>query len=154
MDFRTDAERVEQTKLLCLKDELAGKKREHEAELMILKHQVRGKRLPEKQYRQLCDIQSTRLKQIQEIEQEIRKVKARLRELNDIESKRYHAANHQTATPEVTADRQLELLYSVSEIRDEYRQFSADPTRVSSMRRAAAEFANKLDDLLRRFRTT
>ena len=86
MDYRTDKEREEQSRLLSRKDELAGKKREHESELMLLKNEVRGRRLPVRRYMQLCEIQATRLKQIRQIEQEMRVIKSRLRELGDIES--------------------------------------------------------------------
>lgn len=156
MDHKTDEERAEMTTLLNRKDELVMEKKQHEAAMLTIKNQIRTKVLPAKQYKQCCEGQAKRIKQINYIEAEIRAIKVRLRQLSDAESQRFAKIKSESKE---SADIHMQsqgtvhdLLFHVAEIRDDYRRFSADGTRISSMRRNAAEFANRLDELLSRFK--
>jgi hypothetical protein len=148
MDHYTTVEREELDRLLAQRDELVEKKQEQQTALTLIKNQVRGQRLSPEKYRMCLQGQSRRVEKLELIEKEIRAIKGRIRELTTIESERRKAhAEDKDEGGSSSADC-MRLLDLVAEVRDEYRRFSADATRVSSMRRCAAEFANKLDEVM------
>jgi hypothetical protein len=158
MDLKTPDERHEHINLVTRKYELVNEKKQHEAEMAQIKNKIRGRLLPQEKYRQCCDVQQRKIQQIGIIERELSAIKVRLREIANNEAQRWDGKKKEDGNQLVpnapkAGDRFFDFLFDVSAIRDEYRRFSADATRVSSMRRTAAEFANKLDDVIGRFQS-
>ena len=148
MDHYTTEERQELDRLLHTMDKLSEKKQEQQTALTLIKKQVRGQRLSPEKYKMCLNGRNRRVENLQGIEKEIRVVKGRIRELTTLENQRFKKHIEEKDELHSPPADCLRLLDLVAGVRDEYRRFSADATRVSSMRRCAAEFANKLDEVM------
>lgn len=127
--------------LIQQKEKLIFDKKEIELKNSVINNQIRsGGRMHEVKYKRLCD-QQTKLKKdsfaveksISDLSIEIMK-KSTLRE--QIKS-------------ELKNKKKIDVKEKLTEMRDYYINFAADKTRVSSIRAAAAEFAEKLEGLIK-----
>ena len=142
-------------------NELTTEKRNVELRLMKIKNTIRQSRcLPAEQYRACCNGQEKAVAKIVWLESELKRLKLDLKAANIQESEEYRARQHvlnaaecpQPASPQAEA---LPLLMqAIRDLERKYRSFSADPTRVSSMRTSAALFANELNELIKEARKT
>ena len=129
----TAVEEAERRELSLQRDTLVLSKREHETQLISIKNLVRvSGRMPTDKYRQCCDSQATHARAILHIEDQLRPIKARLRELSDAS----HAEQQVINANGVPAK---SIVADLVALRDDYQRFAADGTRVSSMRQMSAE---------------
>jgi hypothetical protein len=130
---------TERTKLVVEKQQI-------QAKLTAIKNLVRSSgRMPHEKYRQCCEAQTNYLKQLSEIEQ------------------RFAAANDQLTqlavemsapkSPEEKKSRNWDsptVITELCSLRQEYQEFSADGSRISSKRQMASEFVLKLNGIIKR----
>jgi hypothetical protein len=140
-------------------NELTTEKRKVELNLMKIKNTVRQSRcLPAEQYKACCNGQEKAVAKIVWLESELKRLKLELKACNIQESEEYNARRHilnaaESPQPTNTQAEALPLLMqAIRDLERKYRGFSADPTRVSSMRTSAALFANELNELIREAR--
>ncbi len=140
-------------------NELITEKRKVELNLMKIKNTVRQSRfLPAEQYKACCNGQEKAVQRIVFLESELKGLKLQLKACNIQESEMYNARQRALSVaecphPVVTQNEALPMLIqAIRDLEQKYRGFSADPTRVSSMRTSAALFANELNDLIREAR--
>jgi hypothetical protein len=131
------------------RESLKEKKRVTQVQLTKIKNLVRtGGRMPNEKYKQCCDAQSKYVAQIQTIEKRMGTIKLEIQRLADLEH--YHpespTAPKQVMKPEPMGRECIEALVA---LREKYQAFSADHTRVSSMRTMAAEFAFQLNPIIK-----
>lgn len=161
MDYLTPEELKKHSELKREYNKLVSELQENQAALTQIKNQIRGKPLSAKQYKACCDGQQKRIQRIGWLTTQMRLIKDQLGELTTTETIRRNEFRNTndvamdneevSIAPEKQESKDLALIMEISTIRDEYRRFSADPTRVSSMRRNAAEFANRLDAIVSRY---
>ena len=150
----TTEERKELDNLLKQRSALAMEKKSHELELTKIKNEIRVRgRLDRAKYKMCIDGQTKHLREIHYLESQLSKIAVRQRELAELETGRYVKAKAEqsqapTSTPGVESGEIVDLVLKIAELRDEYRKFSTDRTRVSSMRTSAAEFAQRLEAIL------
>ena len=155
MDYLTDEERKEVLELTAKRNQLVAEIQEHQAALTQIKNNIRNKMLSTKQYKACCNGQQDRTRRIGWLTAELRSTKELIAEINLRDTKRRseavarnQAAEKLIASQPPIAATDASIINDIMTLRDEYRRFSADPTRVSSMRRNAAEFANRLDEMV------
>ena len=146
---------TEKRELQKKKTALVLSKREHETQLVAVKNVVRsGGRLPNEKYKQCCDSQNTHARAILHIENQLAPIKVRLREIADIEFKERNGGNngatHEEDHPKAETAPTKSIVVELVALRQEYQNFAADGTRVSSMRQMAAEFVLKLNPVIKR----
>lgn len=137
---------MSEQQLLERRGELVLTKRELENKMIAIKNLVRtGGRMANEKYKQCCDAQKKYTSEILKIERELTDIKTKLRHLSvyDVAEKRAEKAIEQQ--PSVSRD----FVVSLVDLRSEYQRFAADMTRVSSMRQMAAEFALKLNPIIK-----
>ena len=140
----------EKRQLLEKRAALILSKREHETKLVAVKNVVRsGGRLPSEKYKQCCDSQNTHARAIMHIENEMSKIKTRLREIADIEFNEKNGLV-KDKQPEPESVPVKSIVVELVSLRQAYQDFAADGTRVSSMRQMAAEFVVKLNPIIKR----
>lgn len=128
-------------RLVEQKELLVFQKREIELKNTVLNNQVRtGGRMHDVKYKQICDKQSALRKDILEVERAISGIsmeimkKGTLKEQLRIEFKKQQPSD---------------MKAMLIELRDHYIQFASDKTRVASMRAMGAEFAGKVEQILK-----
>jgi hypothetical protein len=128
---------------------LIQEKREIQSRLTKVKNLVRTSGLmPTEKYKQCCDAQSKYVSRIQAIEKDLGNLKLQIQKLADDEY------NHRGKPSGLSVDTKpqamgKECIESLVALREKYQQFSADHTRVSSMRTMAAEFAFQLNPIIK-----
>jgi hypothetical protein len=131
----------ERSELLKRRCKIVMEKSPIESALSNIRNLIRssGKMEPDK-YRKACAAQNMHKKKYADYCAELANIKSRLQEIADIQH-RIDAEDQQnqkvTAAPMVIDE--------VLKIMAEYRAFSGDATRVSSMRLMAAQFADRLE---------
>ena len=120
------------------KSTLCQRKAEIQKELSALTAQVRGKRVSPSHYDNVCREQEGLKTELAGIERQVIELASEIRELS-IEANAPHEGS----------DAKRGVIPVLVELRDEYEAFAADATRVSSMRRMAAEFSMKLTRIIR-----
>lgn len=128
------------------KGELAQEKREYEAKLTELRNTVRssGKMHPAK-YKKLCDDQNGLVKCIRDTESQLFPIASKLRSIYSEEQIEYHSAKEILGNKD-----QSPIVRELVALRQEYQDYAADATRVSSTRIMAANFVNKLNPIIKR----
>lgn len=135
---------AEVTQLSNQKTELAARKVEICNQLSQLRNRVRvSGRMKNGDYQFVCQEQNNLKDELTEIEIQIGKTKMRLREIAEINQTRWAKRNDEIETPK-------SIIMELAAIREHYQKFSADATRVSSMRTMAADFAIKIDGVIKR----
>lgn len=129
--------------LLARKAELVDMKRQEEQSLFVLKNMVRTGRLTPAKYNEVCASQFKHMKQVRIIEKELGEIKAKLNAMVLLER-----AQLETVYDNLTAPPN-ETLQAIVDLRNQYQAFSADVTRIASMRTMAADFAIKLAAVIR-----
>lgn len=143
---------TEKQELQKQKTDLCLSRREHESKLTAVKSLVRsGGRLPNEKYKQCCDSQRAHTRAILNIETQLAPIKTRLREIADIEFKERNGGGNGATKEEkpITEYVPTAIVAELVALRQEYQNFSADGTRVASMRRMAAEFVLKLNPIIK-----
>lgn len=131
------------------RESLKEKKRVIQVQLTKTKNLVRSSGImPREKYKQCCDAQSKYVGQIQHTEKRMGEIKLQIQKLADDEH--FHPENPNkpavSLKPEPMGKDCIEALVA---LREKYQQFSADHTRVSSMRTMAAEFAYQLNPIIK-----
>lgn len=129
-------------KLVSLKDKLAIDKREAELELSELKNKIRtGGRMHPFDYKVICDKQSVIKKRILSIEKSLADMSSQIQ-------------NKQGFKEELTLHHKQQsksaIVNDLTVLRDFYMAFASDKTRVASMRAMSAEFAEKLEKVIKK----
>ena len=117
---------------------LCQRKAEIQAALSAFTAEVRGKRVQAGRYEHVCREQVGLKNELAGIERQLGELVQNIRDLS-IESK----------VPAKDAGTGRSVIPVLVGLRDEYEAFAADATRVSSMRRMAAEFGMKLTRIIR-----
>jgi len=142
-----EAEQAECRELQVKRDALLENKREHELKLLAIKNAIRTNgRMSGGTYQQYCSSQLSHVRALQFIDNQLRPLKARMKELNDAD---YNRRQGNGDAP-LVVDAPSSLVAELSVLREHYQKFAADGTRISSMRQMAAEFALKLDGIIKR----
>lgn len=137
---------MNEQQLLERRDLLGLSKREIENKLVGVKNLIRTSgRMPHEKYKQCCDAQKKYLSQILKIERELNDIKIKLRQLSAYDV----AEKMAEKSIEKQASIPRDFVVSLVDLRSEYQRFAADMTRVSSMRQMAAEFALKLNPIIK-----
>jgi hypothetical protein len=111
--------------------------------IQIAGHMERGK------YEQYLKSRLKLRKEIESIEIEKSKIRENLMNIGVNINEIRKDKNREDARVLLLAKEKRKFLFDqIESLRSEYHEFSADSTRVSSMRQMAAEFANKLQALL------
>jgi hypothetical protein len=147
MDFETEKQELQKKK-----SDLLISKREHETKLVAIRNLVRsGGRLPNEKYKQCCNSQNNHSRAILRIETQLAPIKLRLREIYDIEFKAQNKNGATEHNKEAASEVPVKsIVVELDTLRQEYQNFAADGTRVSSMRQMAAEFVIKLNPIIKR----
>lgn len=130
------------------RSELVLSKKHHETKMLAIKNLVRGGgTMPYAKYKQCIDSQNTHANAILKIEQAMGPLKARIAEIRALIShSEQEQRNGESQVPQQGASEIVKMLVAV---RQEYQDFAADRTRVASMRQMAAEFALKINPIVR-----
>lgn len=144
----------EKTALLLERSQLGNQKKDAELVLQTIKNEIRrGGQLPKNEYSKLVNEQMKYMKTIREIERKLSRAKDRLREIAGIEGSENRALKQQliVATYSSAANDQYDtkLRRQLCELRQFYREFAADATRVSSLRHMATDFSLRLDAIIK-----
>jgi len=139
---------IETQELLYKREPLLKQLQEIESGLAKVKNEIRGhggKRMENKEYARLTTMQARYVARKTEIMPQIQQIKSRLRDLGNTKriefEKQFLERSVEDSSP---------VVQELTILRTEYQTFSADPTRVGSMRRMAAEFALRLDRIIQR----
>ena len=137
---------MSEQELLERRGKLVLDKRELENKLIAVKNIVRtGGRMANEKYKQCCDTQKKYSADILKIERELSDIKMKLRQISVYDVAEKKAGKPTEPQPSVPRD----FVVSLVDLRSEYQRFAADMTRVSSMRQMAAEFALKLNPIIK-----
>lgn len=117
---------------------LCQRKAEIQTELSALTAEVRGKRVAPRRYDAVCREQEELKTELAGIERQVIALASEIRELS-VEAN----------APADDSGAKRGVIPVLVALRDEYEAFAADATRVSSMRRMAAEFSMKLTRIIR-----
>lgn len=126
------------------REALVIEKLEHQTSMTALKNKVRSSgMLPAAEYRALCNQQNHHMRSILDVERKLGKLNQQLRELSaaDFAERGHSSTGNGDQSP---------IVSSLVALRQEYQTFSADGTRVASMRQMASEFVLKLNPIIRR----
>jgi len=139
-------------KLLEEKEKLCIEKKHHEVKLAKIKNLIRtSKNMSGGTYSQCCQSQDRHKFAIGAIQEKLLKIKTQLRIIYDEENDKYERIIVQqgggTSVKHALINR--DVIIKLSEIRQQYQEFAADSTRVSSMRQMAAEFVVKLNPVIK-----
>jgi hypothetical protein len=97
-------------------------------------------RLPNDKYKVYVDARNKYKKKLLEITAELREIN------DDIKSIASGRTEPKEGNTESKRKERLRFVYlSLLDLKHQYHVFAADPTRISSMRQMAAEFANRID---------
>lgn len=139
------------------REDILVNKREIEKKMLAIRTLVRtGGFMPREKYKQCCDSQDKYITQVKSIENELGSIKLKLRRIADEEFDRKALGKvppvevptkEDEAKPEVAAVGTIQELVA---LRAYYQEFSADHSRVASRRQMAAEFAVKLNPIIRK----
>jgi len=109
------------------------------AELSAVKNKINSSgHLPKEEYRKLCSRQSALIADKNSLESQLHLTKAELSKLAD----RAHASKPSNGES-------APIVRELVALRQKYQEFAADGTRVSSMRKMAAEFVLELNPLIK-----
>ena len=143
----------EKLRLQLKRDALVIEKKEREQKLLAIKTLVRTSgRMPNDKYKQCCESQRKHSSEILRLEGEISGIKAKLRELSEVEEstkRKAGASGVGSQTGQDVNPSESEVVRELVALRQFYQEFAADHTRVSSMRQMAAEFVTKLNPVIR-----
>lgn len=142
----------EKQALFTEKQRLIQEKKQVELSMVKSKNIVRSSgRLPNNQYRALCDTQNQHATELTRVEGQLGVIKRRLTEIAEIEFRDRQErgiTGIQLRQSDSHSDRPL--VSELTDLRKHYQDFAADATRVSSMRQMAAEFVVKLNPIIYR----
>lgn len=125
------------------KDKLIFDKREIELENSILNTKVRtGGRMHEVKYKNICDQQTKLRKDSLKIEKAISEISIEINKKSTLKDK---------LKLEYKQQQKFDIKSKLVEMRDYYINFASDKSRVSSMRAMSAEFAEKIEKLIKSF---
>lgn len=135
------------------KTDLSLEKRAIEIDLGEITNTIRSNpRLPQETYRTYCRRQNELKSKILAIERKISAIKDELRGLasqDEVTWKQMRENLARNLEASVTGRSTPQIVKDLCQLRAQYQQFSADHTRVSSMRVMASEFANELDRVIK-----
>lgn len=129
---------IEINELNKQKSILCQRKIEIQAELSAWNNKIKGKHLKSKMYDSVCQNQQSLKDELVGIEKQLIGLSSEMRDLNTLKE-----------NPDVKNNNRLGIIRILVALRDEYESFAADATRVSSMRRMAAEFSVKLTKIIK-----
>lgn len=122
------------------KSEVVAKKQETEMKLSNINNSIRGRgMLPAHQYKFLCDQQDQLKRAKNAFDQEIQLLNIEIRKKNSLKDRLKMEQGTQVSGSVVT---------QLTHLKNHYINFAADGSRVASMRKMAAEFAEKLEDII------
>lgn len=130
-DLEVQRERIDEER-----GKLVDKKKEIELELSELNGAARSGKLSSEEYIKVCDRQTVIKQEKYKLEKDILEIKRNMRGLNlEIDSVRLKARKIPNS----------EVKQLLLELRDKYMSFSADTTRVSSMRAMSSRFVEEIN---------
>ena len=118
---------------------LVSTKQDLQAELARINAEC-STRLPQSRFGKIQKDRSGIVAMMSDIEKKIREINIQVTQLS---------IDKGAQDPKET--KSISTIESLVRIRDEYQEFSADKTRVGSMRQMAAEFVMKLNPIIRKF---
>lgn len=142
----------ERQALLEVKSKLTLDKREHDIKLAAITNLIRTSgRMPPDKYRSCCNAQTKHKNAILDIERQLAPIKQRLTEISDEESlsKQVKPTAKPTET-QLSLDKLKTIITDLVNLRQEFQEFSADSTRISSKRQMASEFVLRLNPIIKR----
>ena len=139
-------------RLKAKRSELSVEKSEVQAKLTKIKNLIRTSGLmPREKFKACCDSQNQYSAKIGKLDEQLGKLKLQIQKLCDQDhfSSFAHIGRNLPRIAEHQHALGKEQIQELVFLREKYQQFSADHTRVSSMRTMAAEFANALNPIIR-----
>jgi hypothetical protein len=129
--------------LIQQKEKLICDKREIELENSIINSQVRvGGRFKDVEYKKICNQQNKLRKNSFKLERSISDLSIEIMKKSTLKEK---------LKLEFNSQKKIDVKLKLTELRDYYINFASDKTRVSSMRAMSAEFAEKIEVLIKYF---
>ena len=127
--------------LIQQKEKLVFDKKEIELKNAVLNNQVRsGGRMHDVKYKQLCEQQSKLKKDALKIERAISELSIEIMKKSTFKDQ---------LRAEFKKQQKIDVRQKLTEMRDYYINFASDKTRVASMRAMGAEFAEKVEVLIK-----
>lgn len=127
--------------LIEQKGELSFQKKELEIKNSSLKNQIRtGGYMPDALYKSICDQQNRAKKDVLSVERAISELAIEIRNKSTLKDQLKIQLRQQNG---------VNIKESLTDLRDYYINFASDKSRVSSMRAMGAEFAEKLEVLIK-----
>lgn len=145
---------VERHELLKKRAELTAQKLELQHKLSAIKNQIRASKgsMTREQYVACCNGQNAALKQMGWTDKQLSEIRVRLNEVADFENVLKRKLRADASVCESSGELESQLILNhvraLLALRKHYQDFSADLTRVSSMRQMAAEFVLKLEPII------
>ena len=127
--------------LIQQKEKLVFDKKEIELKNAVLNNQVRaGGRMHDVKYKQICEQQSKLKKDALKIERAISELSIEIMKKSTFKDQ---------LRAEFKKQQKIDVRQKLTEMRDYYINFASDKTRVASMRAMGAEFAEKVEVLIK-----
>lgn len=145
---RLEADRdLQQLSLIAETEKIKTRKLAIQNELAALKNTVRtrGRYLPSDEYKRICVKQTDRTKEISQLESQLMEAKSGLRKI-EADYQRKKCDVYLKISKETNGS--SNLINLLDDLANKYAKFSADHTRVASMRTMAAQFAEEIRKLM------
>ncbi len=127
--------------LVQQKEKLVYDKREIELKNSVLNSKVRtGGKMHDVKYKQICDEQNKLKKDSLKLERAMSEISIEIMKKNTFKDQ---------LKLEFKKQQKIDMKQKLTEMRDYYINFASDKTRVSSMRAMGAEFAEKVEVLIK-----
>jgi hypothetical protein len=127
-------------------DELTARKHKLQAQLTACKNVIRGAGLlPQDKYRATVKAQTNYAQELAAVEKELSQLRTERREIALAQNQR-----RSLELPTLSSPVPSHIISELCELRQHYQEFSADITRISSMRQMASEFVLKLNGIIKR----
>lgn len=142
--------RIEDDKARLLKERTSwvAQLQNLQAKLAEIKNKIRTSgRMEPSAYRKLCESQTCCIKEMNAVNEKVREIKDQLR---DLDAEARHFKKEAQIEDDAGSENIAPTIRELANLRAEYQMFSADFTRVSSMRAMAAEFALKIDRIIKK----
>jgi len=126
---------------------LSSEKADIQSKLSAIKNLIRSSgMMPREKYKQCCDSQTELLRKMASVERRLSEIKNRKTQVNLVafapKTEQEKAEKRNWDSPTVITE--------LCSLRQEYQEFSADGSRISSKRQMASEFVIKLNGIIKR----
>ncbi len=127
--------------LIQQKEKLLFDKKEAELNISVLNNKVRsGGKIPDIKYKRICEDQNNYKKNVLKLERSMSDLSMEIMKKSTL---------REQLKAELKKKKNIDTKEKLVEMRDCYINFASDRTRVASMRAMGAEFAEKLESLIK-----